>query len=380
MQVSDSQLSNFQLSTFNSILVVKLAGIGDVLLSTPALRALRETYSQARIDLLVPPGGPVELMRGTTLVDRVVVFDKALYDEPKSLLQPANWSRAAGLANQLRGPRYDAVVLLQHLTLRFGTMKYAALCLATGAPVRAGLDNGRGWFLTHRAIDEGFDKAHEAEQWLRVAAVLGAHTDDYSPALPQASPDDLHHVDALLAGKSRPLIALHPGSGDYSLARRWSPERYAQVADALSAEGATILLVGGPADAAASELVLSAARAPIVNLQGKTTLTQLIELLRRCDLFIGNDGGVMHLAAAAGIHVVAVFGPSNATAWHPWTSPDRYTVVQTHLECQPCFYRGHSLGLREGCATRDCLALITPIQVLRAARAHLVRAAAAPTH
>lgn len=133
------------------------------------------------------------------------------------------------------------------------------------------------------------------------------------------------------------------------------------------------MLVGSGTDAAASEQFLAAVRCPVTNLQGKTTLPELCEVLRRCHVFVGNDGGVMHMAAAAGIHVVAVFGPTNATAWAPWTARDRSTIIRTDLECQPCFYVGHSLGSRTGCATRDCLALITPRHVLRAAQMHLHR-------
>ena len=112
------------------------------------------------------------MLEGSDLVDRLVPFDKFIFDRPAR----AAWALPAAvtLGRRLREQRYDTLLLFHHLTTVFGTAKYAALALASGAPVRAGLDNGRGRFLTHRAEDCGFGERHEVDYWLAVAGAIGA--------------------------------------------------------------------------------------------------------------------------------------------------------------------------------------------------------------
>ena len=106
--------------------------------------------------------------------------------------------------------------------------------------------------------------------------------------------------------------------------------------------------------------------APAVNLAGQTTLPQLAALLAGCDLFLGADSGVMHLAAAARAPLVALFGPSNPDAWGPWTPLSRAAVVRLGLRCSPCSYVSHSVGARNGCWHRSCMADLQPARVLAA--------------
>jgi heptosyltransferase-2 len=103
-----------------------------------------------------------------------------------------------------------------------------------------------------------------------------------------------------------------------------------------------------------------------IDLTGQTTMGQLGAVLEGCDAFVGNDSGVMHIAAAVGTPVVALFGPSNYRAWGPWDPGGRSVVVSADLPCLPCFYRGHELGTPEGCPNRSCLQLITVEQVVDA--------------
>src|SRR6266571_1670178 len=166
------------------ILVVKLAGIGDLLLATPALRALRETYPQGRIDLLVTPDSE-GLLNGWEVIDDVIVLNKYLFDYPQQVLKnPRSLQRLAPLWRELRAGDYDAVLLLHHLTLPFGRLKHQLLMRATGAKWRVGLDNGHGWFLNVRVKDKGFGALHEAEYSLAVAEAVGATTNDKRLTVP----------------------------------------------------------------------------------------------------------------------------------------------------------------------------------------------------
>jgi ADP-heptose:LPS heptosyltransferase len=351
------------------ILVVKLADLGDLLTATPAIRALRLAHPQAHLGALVTPKS-APILAATNLVDEIIPFEKAAFDRP--LGAGSSLPVALGLARRLRTPRWDALALLHHLTTPFGVAKYAALCLASGAPTIAGLDNGRGWFLTSRVQDDGFGAMHEVDYWLAVAGLLGGHNPAPRYELPVTADDRAWaagQVEAL-----RPtgggLLALHPGSGAFSLARRWPPERFAAVARALAARHdlQSIVIEGpGPDEGLlARTVVVGAGRADVVG--PAPTLGALVALLERVRLFIGNESGVMHLAVAAGAPIVAVFGPTNDRAWGPYPlgSP-RHAVVREVLACAPCVHRGHDFGTPAGCAARTCLDLIEPTAVIEAA-------------
>ena len=352
--------SSFILHPLNRILIVKLADIGDVITATPALAALRQRFPAAQIDLLTTPAAAAALPAG--LVDRVLTAPRSLARRPGEL--PA----LLRLLASLRRTRYDAALFLHHLTLGAGVAKYRLLAAATGAPLLLGLDNGKGGWLTHRVPDEGFGAWHEVEYWLQVVELLGAQTSD-ARLRPCYSATDLAAVEPLLAGLGPgPRVAIHPGSGGYAPARRWEPAKWAAVADALIQRcGAQIILVGAPSDNV--DAVQAAMAGPARNLAGQTTLPQLAAVLAQCDLFLGADSGVMHLAASVDLPVVALFGPSNHLAWGPWTPENPSTVVRLGLRCSPCSYVGHNVGARNGCWHRSCMADLQPEQVLAAVEA-----------
>ena len=351
------------------ILVVKLADLGDVLTSTPAIRALRTAHPAAHLTALVTPG-TVPLLAGGDLVDEIIPFEKRVFDRPMvaGLGAPA----ALGLARRLRSESWDALALFHHLTTPFGIAKYAALCLASGAPIVAGLDNGRGWFLTDRVADLGFGARHEAEYWLSVAEMLGG----YNPAQryeATVTAEDRAWADQTLAShdiEDRPFVMIHPGSGAFSLARRWPARRFSAVARTLASEhGLRPLVLQGHA---ADEQILArsvAVAAEFATVVGPApTPGALVALLSRARLFVGNESGVMHMAVAAGAPIVAIFGPTNDRAWGPYplTSP-AHAVVRESLACAPCVHRGHALGTPAGCEARTCLDLIEPHTVIAAA-------------
>jgi lipopolysaccharide heptosyltransferase II len=345
------------------ILVVKLSDIGDVLTATPALRALRESFPAACLEALVPSNS-APVLAESPLVDEVIVFDKFQYDRPIDAFKPSSLADLVRFARHLRRQRYDCLIILHHLTTRWGTLKYAALAVTSGAKARVGLDNGRGWFLTHRARDGGFGARHEVEYWLDVVGTIGAETEDTSPEITISENDQI--PPPFSPGERCPLVAIHPGSGGYSLARRWDPEGFARVADALVERyGARIVLVGTPADGVSR--VASLMHSEAINLEGKTNLKQLAAILKGCDLFIGTDSGVMHLATAVGTPLVAIFGPSNHRAWGPWPRDGRHVILRADLPCSPCSYVGFSVGRREGCEAMACMKAITPEMVLAAA-------------
>jgi len=352
------------------ILAIKLADLGDVLNITPALRALRQTFPQAQLDVLLNPHTAI-LLEDSPLVDEIIRFPKTNF-EGLSAVRPSAWLPLARYMRQLRSRDYDTVINFHHLTTAMGRAKQRTLISATGARTTVGLDNGHGGWLTHPAPDQGFGAKPEVAYWLALAAELGAQPDKTDLQL-SLHEQDYIEAEALLNEVGflhRPFAVLHPGSGGFSLARRWDPPKFAALAATLLDHFALpSLLVGTPSDGTHDVLqanALSPATVPIADLSGRTTIKQLAAILSRATLFVGADSGVMHLAAAMRTPIVAIFGPTNHLAWAPWTPESPSEIVRLDLPCSPCAYVGHSLGQRHGCAERTCLADLGVQQVLSA--------------
>jgi ADP-heptose:LPS heptosyltransferase len=354
------------------ILVVKLATLGDLLTATPALRALRTRFPQAHIGVLATPGTAMAL-RGLDSFDEVLSFPKHGFDRPRDAL--ARLPVATGLARRLRSGSWDTLVLLHHLTTAFGIAKYAALCLASGAPVRVGLDNGRGWFLTHVAEDRGFGWRHEVDYGLDVVEVLGAERPARARLELVVGPEDEAWAASCWAdlglAPQQQVVVFGPGSGAYSVARRWAPSRFVEVARALQARhGLTPLVLAGlQPDEQVLARGIAAEIGPGAQVAPPAPSPQaLAALLGRARLLVANDSGPVHVATTVGTPVVAIFGPTNDRAWGPYPADDpRHQVVREQLACAPCIHRGHAFGTPQGCPARTCLAILQPASVLEAA-------------
>jgi heptosyltransferase-2 len=347
------------------ILVIKLADLGDLLLCEPAFRSLRTAFPAARIDVLTTPGSLALLsLIGHDL--NPITFPKQLFDSARGFGNPRALGSMAQLAARLRRARYDRVVVLHHLTTAFGARKFAALVRATGSPFVAGLDNGRGTFLTHRIVDDGFGALHEAEYMRDVAVAAGGHEVD---ALPRVAA--LPVADWLPTLPER-FAAIYPATGAFSRAREWSTSRYAQLAQRIRERGIVPVVVGADdAQAMATEIV--AAEPTTIDLTGRTSVSELAALLAKAEFVVGGDSFIGHLAAAVGTPVVAIFGPSNADAWRPAGAVDADSaqrgssiVVRSGIPCQPCIYTGFRLGRPAGCPDRTCLKLVSVPDVAQA--------------
>ena len=348
--------------TEDRILLVQLADIGDLVLATPAMAALREAKPDARIDLfasrhaidIIPPG----------MINTVIAFDKGKRNATRALLSPANFPKL----RQLYRVNYDTTIFFHHFSLRAGLIKFRLIAKLSRARRVIGLGKEHVNFLTDALADTGFGSQHEAQYWLDLVALAGASS---APRPAQVHCESSAEIAAAMHKlKQGPIVVIHAGSGGYSKARRWAPGRFAEVAEQLKARyKAHIVLVGQSADDSLE--VARLMNVEVINLVGKTTLPELADLLRRADLFIGADSGVMHLAAAAGAPVLSIFGPSNHEAWQPWTQArtheSRSSIQRSGVACSPCSYVGHAIGARDGCAARTCMKLVTSRQVMAAA-------------
>jgi len=350
------------------IAVVKRGDLGDLLLTLPALRALRDALPEATIDLL---GSRVarEVLRDLNLVDQVLPLPSS---HPHLLRGCIDGLR---LAVSLVRRGYEAAILLEHLTTPAGALRYAAALTATRARRRIGLDNGRGWFLTDRVPDAGFGTRHEADHWLSVVSRLGANPTPRRVGLADDPAADAR-ADAIVGAAGDRYCALHPGGGGYSVARRWPLDRFVEVGRALARDGHGLIVVGNESDLNGA----LAAATGAIDLTGQTPLRVLRRVLSRAALLISSDSGIVHVGATTDVPILAIYGLTDVRAWGPYRPESwlqtRTRVVERPLPCRPCLYRGHALGFRNGCATRDCLMGIGSARVIDLARELLAGSAA----
>ena len=330
------------------ILVRGTNWLGDAVLTTPALLALRSGFPHARIALLVKPA-VAELFQHHPAVDEIVLYR-----------DPGPHARLGGklaLARQLSRGRYDLAVLFQN------AFEAAAITALAGIPNRYGYATDGRWFLvTHRVpMTPGLRRRHQAEYYLELLRPLGIPIDPLPPTL-QTTPEEDAAAGALLSERGVPsgrtLIGLNPGS-TYGAAKRWIPERYAEVADRLAAEhDGHVLIFGGRGEEPLGASIAGMMRAPLTVLSGRTTVRQLMALIKSCRVFLTNDTGPMHIAAALGVPLVAIYGPTDPITTAPFGKS--HELIRKPVDCSPCL-------LRECPIDHRCMEGIGSDEVYRAA-------------
>jgi len=303
----------------DEVLVVRLGAIGDVVNALCFAAALKRHAPATRIGWAVHPLA-APLVQGHPAVERVHVLERSSW---------RSWWRVVG---EIRRQRYGLAVDLQRIA------KSALLARLSGAPRVLGFDRARckeqSWLWTNERIPAGDRHAHMLEQYLELARWLGVPAQPPERSLPRdpAAEAWAARLEAELGGA--PIVI---NVGATKPANRWRPERFGELARALAdARGAPLCLTGGPADRAAADQALAAAgaQAGLVDLVGRTSLLELVSLLARARLWIGGDTGPMHIAAAAGTPVVALFGAADERRTGPYGPGHR--VVRTHPPCAPC--------------------------------------------
>lgn len=359
-----------------SIILIKQGGLGDYILMTPALRALRARYPRALIDILVSGDRAKEFLQHYRIFDEIAVMPKELLKSSAGGAVRQGPTRLLAVRRRLHGKRYDVAVSFDHFIPEDASF-FSALMIATGARQRVGLDCGTTeGFFDVSVPDCGFGVRHEAEYQMAVAEVLDAPVIDLQPSVPidEEARDLARTRIATFVGDASegPLIAMHPGCFHAYPARRWPPEQFAATADRLHARfGGRLLLLGGPEELEVRKKVRDALHSdiPCQILCGEDSLLVTGAILKECDLFIGNDSGLMHLAAAVMTPTIGIFGLSNPRAWSPFipAAPARARAVYRDLACRPCNYVGLHSGDQLGCQTRDCLIGLDVESVLAAA-------------
>ncbi|PID73278.1 MAG: lipopolysaccharide heptosyltransferase I [Desulfobacterales bacterium] len=336
-----------------------MSAIGDVIHTLPALCALRRQYPEARITWLVEEAAS-GIIAGHPAIDRILVSRRKSWISAlrKGPDRTAALREAAAFTDELRSEAYDLVLDFQQL------FKSAVMVALSRGRIKAGFDRGLAHMEeSHRALNVRVRppsmEIHALDRYLDLVRAMGVPVSGVEYGLPESPDARQTAADQLRAGgwNGHPLIALNPVAMWET--KCWSDEGFARVADALHRRfGVQTVWTGGPADRDRVEAICGRMREPSINLAGRTTLSELAALYRACRCLVTTDTGPMHLAAAVGTPVAAVFGPT--APWRTGPYGPGHWIVRGTAPCSPCFKRK--------CRHKDhpCMRSITPDAVLSA--------------
>jgi heptosyltransferase-2 len=336
---------NISAKDIKKILVRATNWVGDTVMMIPSLAALKKKFPNARITALASPW-VIPLLENHPCVDRTMIIDKGkgFFSRCKELTRIISW---------IRREDFDLAVLFQN------AFEAAFLTFLGRIRYIVGYNtDGRGLFLTHKVIrDEDILSVHQVEYYLRLVETLGCQVEDRKPDLYLNDEDSKYArsmISSLSIEENSFVLGLNPGAV-YGSAKRWPEDRFAAIGDLAAGRwNARVLIFGAFSEKEIGDRVSGYMHAAPVNLCGKTTLGQAMALIKRCNLFVTNDSGLMHIAAAFDIPLIAIFGPTDCTTTGPYSKNSR--IVRHDIDCSPC--------LKEACPQdHRCMLSIEPEEV-----------------
>ena len=327
----------------NNILIIKLRYIGDVLLATPTVRAIKAARPDARVTMMVNRGTE-DVLSGNRDLGEIMVLDKGSLAAQSRLI--------AGL----RARQFDTVI-----DLTDGD-RSAFLTRISGAPVRIGFNDEHRWrgrYYT-QVVPPVPGVRHRIDRDLETLKPFNIQAGSTNPQL-WLTPEEANSADQLLAQlgveRSQSMVILQPGARYWFKA--WPLERFAELADRLASQcGCQVLIGGSDQDIQLAQEIRQMAKSAPIIMTGRTNIKQFAAVAKQSVLFVGSDSGAMHIASAVGTPVVALFGPSNPGEWGPRGGP--VEVLYKESDCRSCFHPTCTRG------EENCMKLITVEEVMLA--------------
>lgn len=342
------------MTKFKRILLTRMKFVGDIVLTTPVVQSVRHAFPEAFIAYMGDRSA-VQLLEQNPHLDEIIPFD---YSRLSIMEQPR-------VVWQLRRRKFDLAIDM------FGNPRSALLTYLSGAAMRVGLARpGRGKLYTLQVHDDATPKT-AVEFHNQLIRAVGIEPVDSNPAI-YLSDDERREARIYLrwlgfednpTDFSRPIVGIHPGAS--WPAKRWLPERFAAVADMLAAKlGAQIVISSGPKDDDAVREV-NARMASNGKILRNLPLRQLAAIISHCDVFISNDAGPMHIAAAVGTATIGLFGPGEENIWFPYAREAGHIALRKNVPCHPCHL---DFCNRAGDGYMECMKLLSVDEVLETAR------------
>jgi len=328
--------NKIQLSNPGKILIVKPSSLGDIVHSLPLLNSLRTCYPVAEIHWVVAKGFE-GLLAGHPMINKLWIIKKDSWTKLNRAKETIDEIRS--LFSALKKEGYDLVVDLQ------GLLRSGIITSATGAAVRVGFKEAREgsrFFYTHKV--EGGKGIHAVDRYLKIAEFLGCDTSNIVFPLP------LHQVPAIRNElPSHDYAVIVPGARWST--KRWLPGQFGKLASLLPLRS---IIVGSRGDTHIADEIVALSDNKALSLAGKTNLQELIETVKGAKFMISNDSGPMHIAAALGISVYSIFGPTDPLRTGPYGKG--HTIIRGDVSCAPCF--------KKKCDTMECMKNISAERVL----------------
>jgi heptosyltransferase I len=335
--------------TPHKILIVKPSSLGDIVHSLPFLNALSKCFSTAEIHWVIAKGFE-GLLEGHPMIYRLWIIKKDSWKKVRNARSTIQEIKL--LFRQLKQEKYDLVIDLQ------GLLRSGMITSATGSPLRIGFKEAReGSRVFYTDTVEGGKNIHAVERYLKMAEFLGCNISEIVFPLP--------------VSKSPSSLILHPSSYDvhpssfinsdgYAVfipgarwkTKRWPAEKFGRLASLLNVN---TVIIGSKSDSSIADQIVALSNGKAVSLAGKTELKDLINIIGRARFAVSNDSGPMHIAAALGIPVFAIFGPSDPVRTGPYGKG--HTIIRSNEICSPCF--------RKSCDNVKCMKNVTAEEVFK---------------
>lgn len=300
--------------------------IGDAVMTTPAVRSIRQNFPEAEITILALPW-VADIFQASPQVDNIFLYERNG--------RHAGFKGKVRLANDLRQEKFEAAILLQN------AFEAAFITFLARIPVRAGYTtDGRGILLSHGVKkQQAVKERHQVHYYQEMLRGLGfaPGADELEVIVPDKAARwaDAYIQDHARQGLAK-IVGLNPGAA-YGPAKRWPADKFADLAGLIAADPDTVILIfGTDADREAARIISEKIgnKSQVVDLAGQTTLAQAMGLINKCNVFVTNDSGLMHVSAAMDTNTVAVFGSTNPITTGPYS--DTSSIVRSDLECSPC--------------------------------------------
>jgi lipopolysaccharide heptosyltransferase II len=328
--------------------------IGDVILTTPIIRSVRNAFPDAFIAYMGEKGA-VSLLEHNPCLNEIIPFDFSrftIFEQPRVIFQ-------------LRRHKFDLAIDL------FGNPRSALLTYLTGAETRVGGERkGRGRFYNVRVKDDGTAKTaiEFHNQFIRAVGIepTSGTTEIF------LTEDERREAKIYLKwldfettsiDMTRPIIGIHPGAS--WPAKKWLPERFADLVDRITAKlGAQVLLTAGPSDGDVVQAIMKGSTARVKVLTA-LPLRQLAAIISLCSAYISNDAGPMHIAAAVGTPTIGLFGPGEENIWFPYSPKYGHIALRKDVPCHPCHL---DFCNRTGDGYMECMKLLQIEEVFEAVK------------
>ncbi len=342
--MADATLNVYQeVLDARNILVIKLTALGDVVLITAALKALREKFPNARIHCLTSPEGSSVLQR-CPYINNVIIFD----------LKHKNLKSEWELGRDLRRYRFDEVIDLQNNRLSH------RLCFLSFAKMTLGFDNGKFSLLLSNRIKNDEPLLPPVEHQFKLLRHMGIPYDKHARLELWPSPKDEEYAQSLLDGEwlgnVKDMVGINVAASDRWPSKNWPIDHLVKLCDLLASRNIRVFLTGQAKDKAAARAIVAKARSKPSDMTGKTNIMQLAALVGRAKVYLSADSAPLHVAAAMNVPVVALFGPTDPKRHMPPIG--RGVVMRQPMKCSPCYSGTCKIS------THACMKQITAEDVL----------------